>query len=197
MTQPIKDFDPNCPQPKDIFGVSQTQFLQNFSFLYDSFASNHIPLDAVSGAGNHNVIQLSEQNSQFQTNAGEISIYAKDVTQTTDQIFMRYQGNQQEFPFTNFQIYPIENIMSGNTVVQTTFITFLPGNLLIYFGEINSGNAIVLNPAVCRNILGCNFCAKDSFGPVPNVRLQNNSSGIFTKVLKTDGKYFYFILGNI
>lgn len=200
-------YNPGIPLPKDKFNASQDQMLINFQTLYTAFSANHIPLDAVSGAGNHTVIQLAEQeqSSQFQTNAGEISIYAKDVEGQTDQIFMRYQGNQKEFQVTNYQIYAIPPIMNGNTLVQSTYISFLPGNILVYFGEVNSSSVVKLIPAVCNNIVCALTCLKVASGLVggsANLSLIMNGEVFSELLLLTQPapgpfSWYYLVVGNI
>ena len=205
MTTPKIDYSPNSPLPKDIFNASQPQFQQNFSAFFTAFGTNHVALDAASNAGNHTNIQLAEQTSQFQTNAGEISAYGKDLKNTTTELYLRYQGNQTEFPYTTYQIYPIPDIKNGNTLVQSTFISFLPGNLLIYFGQAILTTKIVLNPAVCKNIISVNLCGIFGGGLLPgglSVDLTKTPEGIFTSVVTSPGQlagfnHFYFIVGNL
>lgn len=171
MTTPI--FNPDLPLRKDIFADSQIDFLDNFLTLYNAFAQNHVALDAASNAGNHTIVQLLEQdiNNQFQTNVGEISVYTKNVPGQTDQIFLRFQGNQQEFQFTNFQIF--KNPDEPN---QTFFFTFLPGKILLYFGVIIPNAAtftLNLIPPIAKNIASVNFCpigtgASPFYPPIAN-----------------------------
>ena len=121
--------------------------------------TNHIPLDSASGAGNHTMVQLLEQTNAQQTNAGEISVYTKDASDQTDQIFLRYQGNGQEFQFTNYQIYSIVP-----TALQTSYFTFLPGRVLLYFGTFiwTFGipyQIINLIPPVALNIISVVSCS--------------------------------------
>lgn len=154
MTTPI--FNPDVPLRKDIIADSQIDFLDNFFTLYNAFAQNHVALDAASNAGNHTIIQLLQQATQLQTNVGEISLYSKNVSGQTDQIFLRYQGNQNEFQLTNFQIFTIEA-----TTQQTFFFTSLPGKVLLYFGVIIPNSAtftLNLIPPVAKSIISVNFC---------------------------------------
>jgi len=151
-------FNPATPQPKDIIEDSQESFLDNFQVLYDSFKKNHIPLDATSNAGNHTNLQLLQQpkDTDFQTDQGEISVYTKNVEGQTDQIFLRYQGNQDEFQYTNYQIY---SISPKNR--QTFFFTFLPGKIIVYFGVITPKGStfdLEIKPRIAKNIIGVNLC---------------------------------------
>ena len=160
MTNPVPIYNPNIPQRKNTLADSQIDFLNNFSTLYTAFMANHIPLDAVSGAGNHTNVQMFEQqkNDQFQTNVDEISVYCKNVEGQTDQIFLRYQGNQDEFQFSTYQIYSLPV-----STVATRFFTFLPGNVIIFFGTAQvkistSGFPLKLVPSIAKNIITVNLC---------------------------------------
>jgi hypothetical protein len=183
-------FNPNVPQIKDTIAKSQIDFLDNFSTLYDAFSVNHVALDAASDAGNHTVIQLLEQptNSQFQTGTTQISVYAKDVVGQTDQMFLRYGGNQPEFQYTNYQIYPLA---LGNGL--TPFFVVLPGGIIVYFGIMafqglptlgGPFRKLVLTPAIAKNIISANFC---NLGTIPGVGMsyspiQPNNNGIYDYV---------------
>jgi len=180
MTVPPVNYQPNVPTAKDIFNVTQAQIQQNFKFLNETFNENHVALDALSNAGNHKNIQLAAQTTSQQTNTGEISVYSRDVAGQTEQIFLRYQGNQEEFRLTNFQIYPIDPILNGTTLVQSTYITTLPGNLLVYFGYVAT-TFVTLNPFVAKKVLTANFCAVDS-PSVPPDATEELSEGIITKL---------------
>lgn len=176
MTTPI--YNPGIPKPKDIIKTSQGDFQINFRTFYDAFLKNHIPLDALSNAGNHTILQLIRQNdnAQFQTDAGEISIYTKTFEAPTDQLFMRYQGNQDEFHYTAYQIYEIIA-----TPQQSFFFTFLPGKILVYFGLIvpNSNTFdLLLLPELAKNIIGLNLCPIGSITTINHPLYPPNSNGV-------------------
>ena len=112
-------YDPKQPpRPDAKIGDAQEPFQINFLTLYNAFKQNHVALDALANLGNHTIIQLLEQTGQFQTNTGEISVYSKLVPGETDQIFLRYQGNANEFALTNYQIYSL-------STTPNQFFTFL------------------------------------------------------------------------
>src|SRR5579859_5372952 len=166
MTSPTDQYDPNIPQSTDDLATSQGQFLTNFQQLYNAFVVNHVALDAASNAGNHTLIQLISSLQPFNTDAGEISIYAKplDMNAPLDeqapQLFMRYQGNQTEVPITNYQLYSIPA-----TPDRMQYFTFLPGKILVYYGMVNI-NAypfnLSLNPSIGKNLVTANFCSSSS-----------------------------------
>lgn len=201
MTTP-DNYEPNVPLAKDIFNVTQPQIQQNFKEFYDAFAENHIELDAASGAGNHTNIQLIEQSQGLQTGTSEISIYSRDVPNQTVQMFMRYQGNQKEFRYTNYQIYQIDSIFNGSTLVQSTYITFLPGNMIVYFGYVNAPS-VQLNPYIAKHVLTANFCRVGSFAAPPDVSLKQIPGKIFSQVnllfpgvQPTQIPYYYIVVAN-
>jgi hypothetical protein len=203
-------FNPSIPIQKNTLARSQLDFLNNFFTLYNAFKANHIALDAVSGAGNHTIIQLLEQPSlnQIQTDIGEISVYTKKITGQTDQIFLRYQGNQTEFPLTNYQIYSL-----GNNTTQ--YFTFLPGGLLLYFGRLtvtfsaNSNTPVVfkLNPAIAIKIISMNFGSGNAVASFsPWVTLQQPQGGIYSTInlFQSNGNIapvpnviFYVVIANV
>ncbi len=159
MTTPSDPYNPNVPQfPSDSLETSQPQFQNNFSQLYDIFLRNHVKLNDAVDAGNHTIIQLLEQeaNTGIQTDLGEISVYAKDVVDQTDQVFLQYQGQGQEIQYTNYQIYKPEN-----NDFQTKYFTFLPGKLIMYFGSISpteQANIVDLSPYVSKHIMSISLC---------------------------------------
>jgi hypothetical protein len=203
-------YNPNIPEsPSASIGKDQLNFLNNFSALYNSFGANHVVLDATSGAGNHSVIELIPQSSPIQTDGGEISIYSKAIEGQADQIMLRYEKNQDEFQLTAYQIYALKS-----SLTQTPYFTFLPGNVLMYFGTISGrfrgGNPTILplKPEVAKNIIGMNFCrigAADSDNFQPMVSLPTPQNGIYPFVnmyINRRGgadtfSFFYMVLANI
>lgn len=166
MSNPIH-YDPNTPYPKLSYADWQIQFIQNFTQLATAFAQNHVPLNDATTAnrGNHTYIELTEQTQDPQTGSQEFCISVKDVENQTDQIYFTYPGNTPVVQFTNYQIYTVKP-----TSQQTTYFTFLPGKLLVYFGTFgpfdsgNQGgvfnNILNLNPPVAKNIVTVNLCTK-------------------------------------
>lgn len=214
MTIPNNVYNPDVPQQKNIFSSSQLDFLTNFSTLYNAFSVDHVALDASSNAGNHNVIHLLEQSpdNQFQTDVGEISIYCKPVPDQGDQLFIRYQGNQDEFRLSAYQLYSL-NVIDQNGILQTPYFTYLPGRVLVYFGTIQctlsqAGIPLTLRPPIATNIITMNFCLLGTQpGFPPDVVLSTpNNNGFFNTILLKNSipfgtqpkqTFFYIILANI
>lgn len=185
-TPPVPQYDPNSPaKPSEFIATSQPVFLANFQTLYDTFLKNHIPLDALTSPGNHTIIQLTEQIGSFQTNVGELAIYTKDAPGQTDQLFMRFQGDQPEFQLTNYQIY---------TVGGASYFTFLPGRILVYFGQfdgvLNFQTPILLNlvPPVAKNIISVNMTVAGVLD-YESPRITLTAPDSTTKIIKTINVY--------
>lgn len=212
-------YNPGIPRATDSFNSSQNEMLVNFSDLYDAFKKNHVALDDATAAnrGNHTYIQLSEQEptAKFQTNVSEISMYCKDVEGTTDQLFLRYQGNQDEFKYTCYQIYRLQPISDTKTgVTQTPYFSFLPGNILVYFGTIDIpavNGDLDLKPYVAKKIVAMNFGAYGTIGTdipkvPPQANIKESIPGIATQltlvssgqlVTSQVGKFSYFVMANL
>lgn len=196
-------YNPNIPLNTDFINSSQTDILSNFMTFYTAFLANHIPLDGVSGAGNHTIVQLPEQESGFQTDIGEISVYTNFAESSTDQIFIRYQSNSQTFQFSNYQIY---SIPAANGYIS--FFTFLPGNVLVYFGAVSISGfpfEFKLTPAIAKNIVSMNFCPSNFTSVIPWVTLQTPVNNIYSvinisnpfQLISPNGVYYYLVLANI
>lgn len=164
MTTPPINYDPNTPTVQLPFADWQIQFQENFTQLSTAFSENHVALESASNAGNHTYLEMVEQadTSKPQASIGEFTIYSKNVKTQTDQVFFTYPGNTPVVQFTNYQIYSVTP-----TANQITYFTFLPGGLLVYFGEFGpisnsslTANTLFLNPPIAKNIISVNFCWK-------------------------------------
>lgn len=183
---------PNVPQPKSTIDDAQPDFLNNFLQLYNAFSSDHIPLDATTNAGNHNVIRLAEQAMSLATSTSELGWYIKKVETQTDQIFFRAQGNGLELQYTNYQIYPLAPIVNiGGVVVQIPFFSFLPGGVIVYFGQIFPTTSIfdiILNPPICASISAINLGLNNippTYQPKSTVAPKSDIPGIITSIQLT------------
>jgi hypothetical protein len=145
-----------------------------------AFKVNHVPLEATTNIGAHIIAELIEQALPIETGVGEITAYARDADGQTDQLFLRYQGNQKEFQYTNYQLY---------SVTDTDFFTFLPGRILIYFGlftpktgkNFDENYTIKLVPGIATKIISAVLCQE---GSTPN------SAIIYANVKDKEGDYF-------
>jgi len=211
MTQPT--YDPNIPANRpDSLKTTQPQLQSNFQTLFDAFAVNHVSLTSSNQTpGNHLVIDLIQQLNAIETNVNEINIYTKENEDTTTQVFFRYQGNGQEFEFTNYQIYSIKP-KTVSSKVHTPFFTLLPGNVLLYFGSIvnnsikqESTMRLDLLPPIAKHIITTTVCIHGS-GPsqFPSVSLPPTEDEEFIKYLtfnNSNAVFFpsidYLVMANI
>jgi hypothetical protein len=204
MTTPADQYNPNVPKTDDDLATSQGNFLSNFQQLYDAFLKNHVALDDPTNPGKHNVIELLSSNDPFNTNVSELSFYAKPVEGQTDQLFMRYQGNETEVQMINYQLYSLQQTPN----VKLQYFSFLPGRILVYMGiDTIPGYPFMLNllPPIAKNIIACNFCPAgkpsqptivdpvvSNDGIIRQLKLQTPFSLIITNELMT-----YFVMANI
>lgn len=164
MSQPDQ-YNPQIPVSNNTIAQSQPQFFTNFNQLFNAFSVDHIALNAASNAGEHNIVRLAEQNQPLTTRVSEVAIYSKAKNQQTTQVFFREQGNQLEYQYSNYQLFNLDPITIGSakTVVQIPYFSFLPGGIIVYFGQIfpKTGSktaSIILNPPICQTINGINLC---------------------------------------
>jgi len=209
MTTP--NYNQNVPTPNMNFADWQTNFISNFQQLAIAFAKNHVALDATSNNGNHTILELFEQSQAQQTNVGEFSMYVKNVEGQTDQVFMRNQGNGIEYQFSNYQIYPLTP-----TPTQTSYFTFLPGGIIVYFGRFYPGppnttlpfpfpgGSLDLSPHILKNIISVNFCPLGTTPEYsPKVTIPPPQNGYYESILVTGAFFvnvepqYYIVMGNI
>lgn len=204
-------FDTRVPQfPGDQLSTTQPQLQLNMQKLFEAFARNHVSINDAN-AGNHTFLKLIEQMNPIQTNVSEISIYTKNVEGQTDQVFFRYQGNGQEFQFTNYQIYKPDQ----KSTSRSRFFTFLPGKIILYFGSFFNNKRIEkvsLAPPVSTKIMTVNLCPFRTTVPTTTSEynshlnsINKNKDGLiesltfqgFASGSSTNRDSYYIILGNI
>jgi hypothetical protein len=207
MTTPTKYYDPNTPLIKTTFADWQVNFQANFERLSTAFASNHVPLESLSNAGNHTYIELIQRPSIPETSLSEFSIYALEDSFKITQLFMCFQNNQS-FQYTAHQIYPIK----PQIATQTTFFSILPGSVVAIFGKTSStgtnGFTIELNPPIIKDngIISICLTPVDGVGLTPTVSpaafdghylqliILSNVPGTGSTPLSD---YYYTVIGNI
>lgn len=179
-------YDPNIPQNRSNgLATTQPQLLQNFSALFNAFRNNHVALND-DGAGDHTLIQLIEQAQAPQTDPSEINIYCKRDADTTDQMFLRYQGNGQEIQYTCYQTYPLNPVSNGKVVINPYF-TFLPGRVIVYFGyfaALGPVGTLNLYPSIAKNIITVSpTVALTSPLVKPTIEIPAKENGFFRSVI--------------
>lgn len=201
MSTPV--YNSRIPEPSNSIAQGQPDFLNNFSTLYTAFSQDHIPLDAVSNSGNHTFSKLTQQNTGISTTSSEIALYSKLISTQTNQIFFRTIGNGPEIQYSNYQIYPVKA-----TSTQTSYFTFLPGGIIIYFGIVTpNANTfdIILDPVICTNIFGVNLGVMGTkqnypMNPQPLPDQQGKYNRVQLKVNTLQGSFStqsYIIYGGI
>ena len=195
-------YNTNTPTPELSFADWQRDFLKNFQSLGATFSVDHVSLTESSNVGNHTVIHLLEQTNSPQTGLTEISVYSKDVEGQTDQTFIRYPGNGEEFQYTNYQIYSIEP-----TDTQISYFTFLPGGILVYFGQLTAKGSIqrllLLQPSICKNVVSVNFTpinvASLSNFPSTSTIIKNGDfiTGVELGFAGPQVDQYYVVMGNL
>lgn len=208
-------FNADTPTVQTTFDQWQVSFQKNFQAMSDSFKVNHVALEDPSKTGNHNLLQMPEQpeDRKIQTNIGDFAIFTRLVEDQTDQVFMQYEGNQPEFQYTNYQLYSIKDRLDNNkNVIQKTYFTTLPGNLMLIFGSVlrkGSKWQIRLTPPAMKNIISVNMTLIGTFPVAPAIAyevtpIKNTVDEVdyFTSIdimfqKDRDAKPFYYlVMGN-
>lgn len=203
-------YNPNVPQnPDRNLAETQPEFLANFQSLFDQFGKNHVPMND-SNVGNHTYVQMLPQPKDLQTGASELNFYTKQVEGQTTELFLRYAGNGDPIQLTAYQIYQVPTVGT-----QVSYFTFLPGNLLIYFGDFTRlpGNKLILTPPICTKVVSVSFCQKTSSSlfPKPFVEILQPEEGFVEGILVKAAQQFpgipdeqvatkpsyYIVVGNI
>ncbi len=204
MTTPTTTpYDPQIPLTSTNVPTGQTEFLNNFSKLFEAFGENHVALNDPTNPGNHEVVQLVEQKNKRTTQNQEIAVYSKKVDGQTDQLFMRYQSNGKEFQITEYQIYSVDP-----SIFQTSYFTFLPGGIVVQFGKIFSfGTDYLLGVVVpiTKSLSGVSLGGIEVAGvfppPQPNVSLNVPVNGVYQSIVLKSSvpmvNQFYLFFGNI
>lgn len=201
MTTPTPQYNANTPTVNTFFADWQTDFQQNFEILFKVFGTNHIFNNSVLD-GNHTNIRMPEQKTSQQTDVSELAIYTrgKDFTGLTDSVVIRYQNNGEEFQYTLYQIYKVDD---------TNFFTFLPGNVIVYFGlflpNLINTNTLSLKPAIAKNISSVNLTPAISTGqawgsPVQPVFVNKICTSLTldtNQIPSVIPNQYYLITGNI
>lgn len=214
MTTPL-NFNADTPTVDLDFDLWQRDFQANFQRMSDAFKVNHLPLEATGKLGNHTIIQMPERPAEekIQTNIGDFALFTRLVEDQTDQVFIQYEGNLAEFQYTNYQIYPIKDIVDNKKVFQKTYFTTLPGKIIVIFGSKLDTKSKVpsvrLIPPVCKNIISVNITLIGTFPVVPArayevtpISSDVDGQPYFTSIdvnfsLGAFNPFYYLVMGNL
>lgn len=126
---------PNIPAANDIISVSQGQLQTNFQQIdngvSNGIANDHISLTNATAAdrGHHANIRFVQQGADPATAVDQIGLYAKDVG-GTPRLFIREESNGT-----------IYQLNANNPSLGTTGYTWLPGGLLLQWGNQSATGA--------------------------------------------------------
>lgn len=187
MTAP--QYNPNVPRPGDSIATSQPDFLNNFMALFNAFSTNHVDLENAL-VGKHTIVELTAQDTNFLSNAGEISVYSRLIEEEGTQVFLKYQGTTEEFQFSCYQIYSIPPIPLQFNGTQTIYFTFLPGRVLLYFGVYSNSisnlfeqSPLTLIPPVAIDVITMDFCVSGSTPSLkPTAAIVKENNDIISKI---------------
>lgn len=131
-------FTPNIPANGQSLGSSRTQVLDNFAVLRSTLAENHVDVNAAN-AGLHTHADLLAQSADPNPASGIVSHYSKTIAGITEWFFQRegtMSGNGAVIQMSN-----------GTPSAGTSGRTFLPGGLILLWGQcnFNTGSTLTQN----------------------------------------------------
>lgn len=116
-------YDANIPQAPDRLVDSQPELLANFTAINNTFAVNHYTFNT-NNAGKHNFVVFPASGADPVTAIGEMAIYTKNSTLTTNtELFIRRDNNGAVLHATE----------SGRTANGWSY---LPSGLLLKWGQV-------------------------------------------------------------
>ncbi len=91
----MAQYTPNVPQANQQINNTQQPIEDNFQYIYDLLAVNHVPFNTVDTFGKHNFVTYVQRSADPITNATEMALYSKMVNGDENQIelFYRYPNN--------------------------------------------------------------------------------------------------------
>jgi hypothetical protein len=151
-------FNPTIPRPGDLLNKSQGDLLTNNSNLNAIFSRNHIPLNIATNFGKHSFIEMVNSNPVGSPPTPALSTgvgvaYTKSVSTysatTESEIFYTPDTTGKQYQITRtingqFSLFGTNtNYPNALNVNQFGGWTFLPGGLLLQYGQSNiiAGNS--------------------------------------------------------
>lgn len=134
------------PNVGDTLANTRDPIRTNFQVLQSRFNENHVLLDGGAGGGKHKFLQLPEQGSAPTTAANEAGFYAKVGTNPAESnLFLRAESNGFEYQLTKAISTGTARFGAASATIPNGW-TFLPGNILLQWGE-------VINPGLSGQVL--------------------------------------------
>ena len=86
---------PDIPQGNQQINNTTNSIQQNFQYIYDIMAINHVPFNTANDFGKHNFVSYLTQTSDPATGSEEIALYSKLVANDLNiaELFYRYPNN--------------------------------------------------------------------------------------------------------
>ncbi len=86
---------PDVPQGTQQINQTNNPIQQNFDYIYNLMAVNHIPFNTMDTFGNHNIVNFISQSNDPSTGSSEIALYSKSINNDPKnlQLFYRYPNN--------------------------------------------------------------------------------------------------------
>lgn len=122
------------PQDGQSLGSSKPQVRDNFNVLATYLGTNHVALNALNG-GMHKFLQMPEQASDPSSGVNIGDLYTKEA-QTYTNLFWKQESGGADPLRNQGAVTQMTNILPVNATVGRSF---LPGGLLIVWGNLLSG----------------------------------------------------------
>jgi len=180
---PIPTYTPGYPPDGSSLGQTKSTIRNNLDGTFETLGIDHINNNGLPGsqpAGYHNVIHVVPQGSNPAPITGYGQLYSKTINSfTTDQALFWETGNGL--------IQQLTTNLTPATVSVTNGYTFLPGGIILQWGEVASATKNALTPA--------NF---NITFPNNNFNLQGTlsagtSGGVITLTRLSASQFDYFI----
>jgi len=180
----MASYTTDIPQAPQSLGETQQPILNNFNAIYDGFRKNHEPL-AGTNAGKHTIVQMTDQADPGGT-ANMLTFYNKIIS-TVPQLFMESQGNRvyqiSKFDDANFSHFGQFIALNAPTIFGGW--TFLPGGLILQYGQITGVTANVVFTIPYTTVYAF-FCSNSLSGSVSTTGFTVNS---------TAGQPYFIVIG--
>ena len=127
-------FTPNIPTTGQSLGNTRDAIRGNFTNYFNTISVNHVDPN-LADQGKHKFLQMPDQAAAPNTAANEIGLYSKDVAGNS-RLFLRQENNGAEIQLTGV-----------SPLVATSGYTFLPGGLILQWGQATLGasQTLVIN----------------------------------------------------
>lgn len=131
-------FTPGEPQNGESLGSSKPKIRNNLDGLRASLAVNHVDINAGVDNGKHNIIQMPEQGSDATTGTAIGALYTKGSAGFSNLYWRQETGGANAYKDQGAVVNmtgpaPAYSVFSG---IERGGYTFLPGGLLLQYGEI-------------------------------------------------------------